>query len=193
MTELIAAEVTLLVTDALDTLGVPYLIGGSFASITHGIMRATLDADLVADLRPEQVSTFVQMLQQEFYVDALSILDAIQERGSFNLIHLETMFKVDVFLPKWRPFDNAQFERRTIEVITTEPERTAWVASAEDTILTKLEWFRLGNEVSERQWRDILGVLKTQGERLDLVYLREWASQLKVSDLLERALLETNL
>ncbi len=118
-------------------------------------------------------------------MDALSLLDAIQHRSSFNLIYLETMFKVDVFLPKWRPFDKAQFERRTSEVIATEPGRMAWVASAEDTILTKLEWFRLGDEISERQWRDVLGVLKIQGERLDLVYLRQWASQLNVSDLLE--------
>lgn len=192
MAELIAAEVTLLVANTLEALGVPYLIGGSFASITHGIMRSTLDADLVADLQPAQVSSFVRTLQKEFYVDALSILDAIQQRSSFNLIHLETMFKVDVFLPKWRPFDKAQFERRASEVIATEPERRAWVASAEDTILTKLEWFRLGDEVSERQWRDVLGVLKTQDERLDLVYLRQWASQLNVADLLERALLEIN-
>jgi hypothetical protein len=193
MAELTAAEVTLLVADTLESLGIPYLIGGSFASITHGVLRTTMDADLVVDLPAVQVGPFVRALQEKFYVDALSILDAIQYRSSFNLIYLNTMFKVDVFLPKQRPFDQAQFERRAMKVIATEPERMAWVASAEDTVLTKLEWFRLGDEVSERQWRDILGVLKTQGKRLDLAYLREWATQLNVSDLLERALLETNL
>jgi hypothetical protein len=190
MAHLSPIEVTLLVTSTLDQLGVPYLIGGSLASITHGVMRTTMDADLVADLQPAQVSLFVQALREQFYVDALSILDAIQHRSSFNLIHPDTMFKVDVFLPKGRPFDSAQFEHRGIKVIATEPERSAWVASAEDTVLTKLEWFRMGGEVSERQWRDVLGVLKTQGERLDLAYLRKWASQLNVSDLLEQALIE---
>jgi hypothetical protein len=193
MASLSPIEVTLLVTNALDQLHVPYLIGGSLASITHGVMRTTMDAHLVADLSPLHVSQFVQGLQAEFYVDTMSILDAIQHRGSFNLIHQSTLFKVDIFLPKGRPFDAAQFEHRTLEVIATEPERTAWVASAEDTVLTKLEWFRLGGEISERQWRDVLGVLKTQGEQLDLTYLRAWASPLNVSDLLDQALIETNL
>lgn len=188
-----AAEVTLLVTDTLETLGIAYLIGGSWASITHGVMRTTMDADLVADIQPVQISLFVDALKEEFYVDDLSILDAIQYRSSFNLIHLDTMFKVDVFLPKWRPFDKAQFERRGIEIIATEPDRVAWVASAEDTILTKLEWFRMGGEVSERQWRDVLGVLKIQDERIDRDYLRQWASHLNVSDLLEQALVEAKL
>ncbi len=180
----------LLVTDTLDALGVPYAIGGSLATIFHGIPRTTIDADLVADLQPEHISPFVRALRDEFHVDPLAIVDAMQRRSSFNLIHKRAMFKVDVFLPKERAFDRMQLQRRGREVVLDEPERTAWVTSAEDIILAKLEWFRMGGEVSERQWRDVLGVMKTQGALLDAAYLRHWAAELKVSDLLARAFRE---
>jgi hypothetical protein len=180
--------VTLKVVDVLDSIGVPYLIGGSLASTLHGMVRTTLDVDLVAEVRHEHVSPLVQLLANEFYIDADSIIAAIQQRSSFNIIHLETMFKVDIFVAKQRTFDKSQFARRAAQIVVDEPERTAYVASAEDTILTKLEWYRLGGESSERQWRDVLGVLKVQGDRLDLAYLRQWAVELKVADLLEKVL-----
>lgn len=183
-------EVALLVTAVLDQLDIRYLIGGSIASAYLGVPRATIDVDLVADIQPDQVSRFVHAIKPAFYVDALTVVDAIHHRSSFNMIHLGTMFKVDIFLPKSRMFDQMQLERRGRGVLLA--ERTAWVASAEDTVLAKLEWFRLGGEVSERQWRDVLGVLKTQGDRIDVSYLRTWAVELGVSDLMEKALIEAN-
>ena len=182
--------VTLLVIDALDALGVPYLIGGSLASAVHGVLRATLDTDLVADLRLEHAEPLARALGGTFYVDAESIREAVLHQRSFNVIHLETMFKVDVFVVKKRPFHHSQMERRTAQVIATDPDRTAYVATAEDTILAKLEWYRTDGDVSERQWRDVLGVMKVQADRLDLAYLRQWAAQLNISDLLERAIKE---
>lgn len=182
--------VTLLVIDALDALGVPYLIGGSLASAVHGVLRATLDTDLVADLRLEHAEPLARALGGTFYVDAESIREAVLHQRSFNVIHLETMFKVDVFVVKKRPFHHSQMERRMAQVIATDPDRTAYVATAEDTILAKLEWYRLGGDVSEQQWRDVLGVMKVQADRLDLAYLRQWAAQLNISDLLERAIKE---
>ena len=183
--------VTLLVIEALEKLGVPYFIGGSMASALHGTAHSTLDTDLVVDLQPEQVKTLATFLADDFYIDADMILDAIQHRSSFNIIHRVTMFKVDIFILKQRPFDQTQFLRRQAQVIPSDPERKVYVTTAEDIILAKLEWYRLGGEASDRQWRDILGVLKVQAGRLDMDYLHRWAAELAVGDLLQCAIKES--
>ena len=181
-------QVTLKVIAAFDRLGILYLIGGSLASAVHGIVRATMDADLVVDIEEEQIPPLVTALEGEFYIDAGMILEAIHHASSFNLIHYETLFKVDLFILKTRPFDAVQMQRRVVQVVGDEPESRAYFSTAEDTILAKLEWFRMGGEVSERQWRDILGMLRLQGERLDFEYLQKWAADLGVQDLLKKAL-----
>lgn len=181
-------RITVLVTQALERLSIPYAVGGSLASSVHGVMRSTLDVDIVADLKLEHISPLVAALAKEFYVDDEMMRGAIENYSSFNLIHYETAFKVDIFIRRPRPFDQAQLERRRTAVIVTDPEQSVYVVSPEDIILAKLEWYRLGGETSDRQWRDILGVIKTRAEDLDLAYLRHWAAELNVSDLLERAL-----
>jgi hypothetical protein len=182
--------VTLLVADALEALGVPYAVGGSLASAVHGVMRATMDADLVADLHIEQVEPLAEALGDAFHADVDMIRSAVLGHTSFNLIHLETMFKVDVFVAKPRAFDRSQLARRQLQVLSEEPERHAYVTSAEDIVLAKLEWYRLGGETSERQWRDVLGVLKVQSGRLDREYMQRMATELGVADLLQGALEE---
>ncbi len=185
-----ATRITLLVTQTLERIGIPYAVGGSFASSLHGVMRSTLDVDIVADMKREHIPPLVAALSKEFYADDEMMTDAIEHHGSFNLIHYETAFKVDVFIRKLRAFDQMQLERRRTSIIATDPEQSIYVTSPEDTVLSKLEWYRLGGEISDRQWRDILGVLKTRAGELDLDYLRKWANELKVTDLLERALKE---
>jgi hypothetical protein len=187
-----STRVTLLVTQTLERLGIAYAVGGSLASSLHGVMRSTLDVDIVADMRLEHIPPLVAALSKEFYADDEMMKDAIEHHSSFNLIHYETAFKVDIFIRKTRAFDEMQLERRRTSVIATDPEESVYVTSPEDVILSKLEWYRMGGEVSERQWRDILGVLKTRSGELDLDYLHKWASELKVSDLLDRALKESS-
>ena len=186
-----ATRITLLVTQTLERLGIPYAVGGSLASSLHGVMRSTLDVDIVADVQPEHIQPLVEALSKEFYADDEMMRDAIQHQSSFNLIHYETAFKVDIFIRKSRAFDQMQLNRRRLSVIASNPEESVYVTSPEDTILAKLEWYRMGGEVSDRQWRDILGILKTRAGELDLEYLRKWAAELRVSDLLERALKES--
>ena len=184
-------EVTLKVSGVFEKLGIPYLIGGSLASALYGMVRTTQDADLVAEMQLEHVQPFVAALQGEFYVDDEMMAEAIQRNSSFNIIHRETMFKVDVFIPRPRPFLRSQLDRAQKQTFSFETEVSAKFSSPEDTILSKLEWYRMGGEVSERQWRDALGVLKTRAGELDLDYLRKWADELHVDDLLERTMMET--
>ncbi len=183
-----AIAVTLLVIDTLELLQVQYVIGGSLASAMHGVARTTLDSDLVADLRLEHVEQFVDQLKGEFYLAAEAMIDAITYRSSFNLIHLETMFKVDIFIPKQRHFDCQQLKNRTAIIVSENPVRIAYLASPEDTILAKLDWYRMGGETSERQWHDVLGVIRVQRRLLNLTYLEQLAAEMNLSDLLEKAL-----
>lgn len=166
------------VVETLERLGIDYYIGGAIASLAHGIYRTTADVDIIAEIQLDQVSAFVQSLQQSYYVDADMVKDAIRHRSEFNVIHLDTMFKVDIFLPKRRPFDQIIRQRaRKGEYTILEERAVLTMESAEDVILSKLEWYKLGGEISERQWGDILGILKVQEHNVDVTYLRHWAAE----------------
>jgi hypothetical protein len=182
--------VTLIVIQALDRLDIPYFVGDSLASALYGVVRSTLDTDIVAEVQPEHVERLVAILQDRFYIDADMIRDAIQHESSFNLIHLDSMFKVDIFIRKSMPFARNQMQRRVLQVVGEEPQFKIYVTTAEDIILAKLDWFRLGGGVSERQWQDVLGVLAVQGSQLDFDYMHKWANVLGFLDLLEKAIKE---
>lgn len=181
-------QVTLKVLEVFEKLKIPYYIGGSLASSAFGVPRATLDVDLVADIRPEDATVISQLLDDEFFIDVDMILKAIQDRSSFNIIHLETMFKIDIFILKERAFDQMAFSRRVQKSLSEESSRKFIFATPEDIILNKLEWYQAGGNVSDRQWNDIIGVLKVQGRQLDFAYLRRWANKLGISSLLKRAI-----
>lgn len=182
------------VVETFEQLGIDYYVGGSVASLAHGIYRTTADVDIVADMRVVDIEAFVLYLQDSFYLDADSIKEAIRHRSEFSLLHYNTMFKVDIFLPKNRPFDLTVRSRVGEGTLSdSQEDRPFIVESPEDVILTKLEWYKMGGGVSDRQWNDILGVLKVRGTALDMQYLRHWAPNLGVADLLERALEDAGL
>jgi hypothetical protein len=188
-----ATTVTLQVVTILEECQIPYVIGSSLASTYHGVARATLDADIVAAIRYQHIPLLMVRLQNDFYISRDALMDAVEHHSSFTLIHLATLFKVDIFIPKTRPFDAAQLANGVRGRLSAESERTVRITSAEDTILVKLDWYRLGNALSDRQWQDIIGVLRVQGHRLDLDYMQQAARELGVADLLDSALREAGL
>ena len=177
----------LLVIDALESLGVRYQVGGSFASSIHGTPRQTRDIDLVVDLPLNRIPAFVLRLSDTFYVEEESVRLAVRRRGSFNLIHLESGFKVDCFQRGSSDFDASELDR-SIPIILAGENRSVLTKSPEDTLLRKLLWYREGGEVSTTQWQDIRGVVQTQGGSLDCSYLDRWAAELGIRELLQKAL-----
>lgn len=174
------------IAEAFDALSVPYAVGGSVASSLHGVPRATMDVDFVAALRLEHVDAFVQRLEATYYVDAASIREAVISRDSFNVIRNETVLKVDVFVVANDALAREELARA--REVTTVTGQTFRVVSAEDIVVEKLRWWKLGGGVSDRQWRDAAGVLKIQGARFDREYAKRRADAIGVGELLEQVL-----
>ncbi|HXS01172.1 MAG TPA: DUF6036 family nucleotidyltransferase [Pyrinomonadaceae bacterium] len=177
-------------TTTLEQQRITYALVGSFASSLHGMYRSTADIDILTDIKTEEVRRLFEALRDSFYVDEHTMRDAVAQSRSFNAIHFDSVFKVDIFVAGSDEFAIEQLNRRVLRRLSPDIEETVYVATAEDTILAKLQWYRAGHETSVTQWNDILGVLATSRNSLDVEYLNHWAGRLSVTDLLQRAFTE---
>ena len=178
---MIPEDALALLLSKLDEYEIPYMITGSFASNIHGLPRATQDADIIIEVERRTLESFLEALGSGFYWSLEAALDALAREQMFNVVHLETGFKVDLIIRKSRPFGRVEFSRRQP---TFYLGANRWFATAEDTILAKLEWSGMAR--SERQFDDALNVAKLQRDNLDRAYLEKWANELKIMDLLDR-------
>ena len=181
------------VIEAFEQLSISYYIGGSVASSIYGMARATMDVDIVADIKKQHVSKLKEKLDEKYYIDEDMILRAINNLSSFNLIYFETAIKIDVFIYKDEPHQRKAIERKVKDKFDDELDFEYYFSAPEDIIIAKLRWFEQGNRISERQWLDILGVIKVQGEKLDIRYLKTWTQELGLFELLEKALNESGI
>lgn len=176
--------------DVLDSLGIRYAIGGSVASALYGTVRFTRDADIDVEPFSPVADRLYGLLQTEFYISREAMEEALRSHGSFNVIHFETAFKIDLFIQGPRELESRLLERRHMLRLNDESAREVSVVSPEDVILLKLDWFRQTGGTSERQWGDVLGVLAVQGDALDFEYLTASARELGLEELLDRARVE---
>lgn len=179
------------VINLLEELNIPYYIGGSIASSSLGISRATMDVDVITGLNIMHVERIVQLLDEEYYVDSEMIKDAIEHKSTFNIIHHSTSYKIDFFISKTTEYQQSIFERITKRKLVDKDDAIeVFICAPEDVILTKLIWYLERGGASEKQWNDILGVLKIQKNTVDINYLLYWAEKLSVKSELDKALNE---
>jgi len=162
------------ITDALTGAGIPYMLAGSFASAYYGAVRSTRDIDLVIEATPEQLTDFIQRLPKEqYYADLDAALEAHHRQSLFNVIDMASGWKLDLIIRKARAFSLEEFCRRQFVNLQDIP---LFVASAEDVIVSKLEWSKLAQ--SQRQIEDVVAILRMRWESLDHSYLEKWIVEL---------------
>jgi hypothetical protein len=181
-----AVAVALRVAAAIDAVGGEYFVGGSLASSMQGEPRATNDIDIVLSIPLGRIAAFVAALGPDFEVDVDVLRETLLRGGCCNVFYLPVLTKVDLFALGTTPFDESEFARR--ERVAVRPTgETLVFKTAEDTVLRKLLWYREGGSVSERQWRDVVEVLRVSGPAMDHAYIDGWARRLSLAELLARA------
>jgi hypothetical protein len=180
-------------TDALDDLNIVYAIGGSVASSVYGKVRFTQDADVTVTSFTDKAERLYNVLKENFYISKNAMYQAISNRSSFNVIHLKSAFKIDIFVQKDDDFHRQLFLRRKKVRLDESIEHLFDIVSAEDIILLKLQWYQSAGCISERQWSDILGVLTVQSRALDMKYLKSCSEKLGLSDIFNRAIQESEI
>ena len=174
--------------DVLDDLKIHYAIGGSIASSVYGKVRFTQDADITVVPFANKAEQFFDVLKKDFYISKDAMYQAISHRRSFNVIHLASAFKIDIFVQKDDGFHRQLFLRRRKVRLDESVDHLFDIVSAEDIILLKLQWYQSSGCTSDRQWSDVLGVLAVQAELLDMKYLRNCSKTLGLRDVLEKAI-----
>ncbi len=177
------AELLAYIAERLDTAGIPYMVVGSVAGSFHGEPRTTVDIDIVIDPTAKRLGAFVDSLPDSaFYVDANAAAEAFTRRTSFNIIDHQSGGKVDLLVRRDRPFSRTEFDRRMHATVLGREVR---IATAEDTIIAKLEWAVAGE--SERQLRDVARILAVSGDSLDRAYVQHWVTELRLEEAFLRA------
>jgi hypothetical protein len=177
-------------TEVFENLRIAYCIGGSMASSTYGTVRFTQDADITVEPFEQIAEKFYEMLKNDFYISTEAMNQALQNRSSFNIIHLATAFKIDIFIRTETDFQKQMLSRARKLRLGTGTKMLSFV-SPEDIILLKLDWFRQSGLTSQRQWSDVQGVLAGQAKVLDFDYLKNWAKKLGLNELLTKAISES--
>ena len=177
------ADLLAAIADRLEGAGIPYMVVGSIAGSLHGEPRTTVDIDLVIDPSPDSLRQFLDLLPpDDYYVDLGAAMEAWERRSSFNVVEHATGWKVDLMVRRERPFSRTEFDRR---IRVTLFGRETPVATAEDTVIAKLEWAKAGE--SERQIRDVARIIAVSGETLDSAYLAGWIDELGLADVWDEA------
>ncbi|MCL1475275.1 hypothetical protein [Argonema antarcticum] len=186
------------IASILLPLNIPYVVGGSVASSLLGENRSTQDLDLVIDLEARIAPELIDVMSGEFYISESAVSEAIAKsktaprESSFNVIYLPSMEKADIFvMGSDDPFSASVMSRRQLHPVSNLQEEGIYIYSPEDIVLQKLSWYKLTRGGSQKQWRDVLGVLKVQLGRLDVAYMNQWALSLQLTDLLDEALLQS--
>lgn len=180
-------DLAVVVAELLEDLGLRYVIGGSVASSLVGEPRSTIDIDIALQLEPQNLDLLLDRIRPRFYVPENDAARAVREKGSFNIIHNDAALKVDLFVLGDGVLDVNQLDRRVQVPVPTEPIAELWITSPEDQVLRKLDWYRRGGEVSDRQMRDVVAILQINHQRLDYSYLVATAELVGLSALLEVA------